>query len=172
MLVYDPSEKILEDAKNKSNAILKDANQKILSIRTNNKKEVSQHISDVKAGIVKDLETESLITYSKKKIDYDKDIQEALSKKYLELKEAILEQLSNDSQYAKILNQRIKELLSEQRKGHVYANLDFELIDPHFSPKHDASMRHGFMVELEQRTYYLDVDYLVENYIKTNPPQA
>lgn len=169
MPIYEPAEKILEDAQTQVNSIIRQASQQVLSIRTNNKKLVNQRVADAKMAIVKDLETRSLAAYSKAKINYDKALQDALARKQLELKAAVIALLKTDQHYAKLLNKLLTDLLRANKNARIYVNLDGQLLDKSLLPIIDKSIRHGFKVDFGLKTYDLDVDAIVDDYLKNHP---
>ena len=81
MSAYEPAERILEETESQVKAILAEANERVLRIRTDNKRIVSEMLSAEKEKLIHKLETEALSEYSKFKIKKDKEIQEELEKK-------------------------------------------------------------------------------------------
>jgi vacuolar-type H+-ATPase subunit E/Vma4 len=166
MSVYEPADSILENAKKRAENITKEANNTVLNIKANSKKDLNQKLTSAKEAIIKEIENKNLSKYSKMKIDYDKALQNALSDKYIEIKEVLIKRLVEDEKYATVLNKVLNEQVQGLENFKVYANLDINLIDKEKSPLNDNSISHGFIIDFGQKVYSFDVDQIVDEFIK------
>ncbi len=169
MSAYEPAERILEETESQVKAILAEANERVLRIRTDNKRIVSEMLSAEKEKLIHKLETEALSEYSKFKIKKDKEIQEELEKKRYELKTALLDSIAAEPDYSRLISRLIAEKTKGVKEYKIYANLDFGLIDKAQTPIRDKSIGHGILIDFGPKIYRFDLAAFVEDFLQRHP---
>lgn len=166
---YEPADKILEHARSRADVIIKEAKDTSARIKADNKKAIDERLAAAKEALTKEIENQNLAKYAKLRIEYDKAVQNAISEKRTEVIDALIKKLINDDKYKSALNSTLREKTHEQQGFKVYANLDINLLGQEFSPQKTNSINHGFIIDFGQKSYILDTERLIKEYLRNHP---
>lgn len=169
MADLEPVNEILKNAHSEANSILKTARANSNAILVQVQKDADDAARSLKNTIISEVEKEFNTDYSRKKISYNKKVQDALSSKINAIKHEIINDLLTDKSYPSIMTSFATKIMSAYPKAKIRAGADAGILSKKYDVIKERKDYHGFFLDLGNKTVDYSLEYTIDKYLSEHP---
>ena len=166
---WEPVSDILKNAHSEANNIIKTAKTNAETILKKARSEAEDSLKALTQDIQSKVESKFSAEYSRKKISYNKKIQDAMSIKLKKIRSEAIIDLVSDKAYPAIITSVLDSVISNYKNAEVHASTDFDILSKKYTVTKDERPYHGFFIDFGNKIDDYSIEYIFDKYLSDNP---